>query len=109
MKQEYESPYLPPLGSAKLPDFLMSRTSDIIAGYQALADLIEWNLLHDEQTGQQQDELLSELLQVKRLVAHFEDQAEQLRVLYAKPEIFHGYHNMLLEMRKTEPLQPKNG
>jgi hypothetical protein len=108
MKTEYESPYLPPLGSEQFPDFITSRTGEVIIGYQALADIIEWNLLYSELNIQQQDELLSKLHQVKSLIAYFEDEAEQLRRLFNKPELFSGFYQMTIQMRKTTPLKPRN-
>lgn len=74
----------------------------------SLSDLFEWHLTHEEPTKIEQDILLEDLNTANKAIAYFQDKHEEIRQLYNIPELFPGYYKMQLEMRRTEPLQPKN-
>lgn len=73
----------------------------------SLSDLFEWHLTHEEPTKIEQDILLEDLNTANKAIAYFQDKHEEIRQLYNIPELFPGYYKMQLEMRRTEPLQPK--
>jgi len=106
MSREHE-PYFPEPGSDQLPKFMLGRISEVITGYMSLADLFEWHLLHGEPTKIEQDTLLEDLNTANKAIAYFQDQHEEIRQRYNIPDLFEGYYKMQLEMRRTEPLQPK--
>lgn len=106
MSREHE-PYFPPPGDDQLPKFMLGRISEVITGYMSLVDIFEWHLLYGEPTKIEQDALLEDLNTANKAVAYFQDQHEKIRQFYKLPELFDGYHKLQLEMRRTEPLEPK--